>query len=630
MPNKTYSLLAILLVPLFFLAGCGEGESENIAEKYIPQVQVLDLNEQPTYVVSEIGTIKPVQEIEIISEGAGTVDKLYATLGQSVKVGQLLGTIDYGTSVAQINLDSANIQLNNAQNNLDEVQANNQDTVDQAQIAVDSLETVLEQLERNLEELKETNASTLKSLELQLSSAETSLDSAEIADENTLTQIDDSWDTFYDGTTITLDQIFVNANLYYQFATGILNSENSDLISSTGLGSWLGARDSSQKNDTVNVYNQAEDIIDGAKGVYDDNLPLTPDNIKTVLNETEEMSEHLRDLMGELSTLLDNSVSNDYLPEEALMGYVTQSASYEVSAIADINAVNQMRQNLESLQSSEATLTSTAGNNVTIASNQLENAQNALDQFGITSASSVADLESQIEQTKNQLESARTNLASAERMRNVQDNTQESDIDTLENQVRLAQQGVNNNQITSSIAGVVSELNIDEGDYVAPGTLIGKVIQYQQVKVVFYVSDDIADTLSVNHPIKFTESGDEFSGVISKISPAVDLVNKKIRVEAIAANNKLDLTPDMFVDISIDVSEKIFDDDKIYIPLNALMIDQNEQFVFVADNGIAVQHDVEIGSIYDKWVEVVSGLSKANHLITDGHRNLVEGSEVSF
>lgn len=629
------SSVALILLVLVGLKGCGNGEEEVVVDKPVPQVEVMDLNGVPEYVISEVGTIKPTQEIEIISKASGTVNQLTVTLGDNVKEGDVLGVIDYGdyNNAAQINLDTAHNQLNTARSNLDEVQISSQNTVSQAENVVDSLESTLEKLKRNLKELEETNATTKTTLKNALANAQTNVDNAQISYDNIISSFDQSWDDYYEGVETSLDSIIVNAESYNQFATTVLNPYNNSTVTTSNLPSGLGVYDSSQRNDAVNMYNDYDSKIADAQAFYDSNLPVNDENIDDVVDEFKEFVDYSRDFVSELSTLLNNSTAGTGLTSSALDSYKASISTYEGVVLGDVNSINSLNQSYQTLQLNETTQSATASNSLTVANNQLNDAENALTNFETTGESSIKDLEVQIELTEKDLDSANSSVDSAKRNKDLSVSNQNLQINTYENQVRLAQDSLENNKITTSIDGAVSELHIDEGDYVSVGTLVAKVIQHEQVKVVFYVSKDIANKLAINNQIAFevTNNGSrDFVGVISKISPSADPISKKIKIEAITSNDDLYLKPEMFVDVMINISETTFDPNRVYIPLNSVIVGQNEQFVFVVKDDKAMKKVIEMGEIFDKWVEITDGLAGSDLIVVEGHRNLQEGEEVQY
>ncbi|MBN2087414.1 efflux RND transporter periplasmic adaptor subunit [Candidatus Peregrinibacteria bacterium] len=637
--SMNYKLRIFTFIFVFFfvltMSGCGNGDLIVDISAPVPTVEILDLNQKPEYIISEIGVIKPVQEIEIISKSAGTIDQLFAVIGQQVKAGQVLATVDFNSpdNTARLNLDNVSLQYNNAQSNADEIYANNQSLVQQAELRVASLESSISRMNRNLGELEDTNESTLKTLELQVENAQIGANNAQISYNAMLDKFKQSWKDFYSSAEVAVNSVLNSGITNYDTASSILNSKNETVLSRSDLPNVFGARDSIQKNATVNIYNQVTSFIDSNEDLFLNGVSLNSDNIAQILQIGSELSSLVYDMSRAVQTLLVNSIPGNGITESALSAYLGTITGAVNKSSADIANLNQLSNTFQSLKLSETTELSVANNNLTVANNQLSDAKNALNRFLITNESSKKDLESQIIQMENDLLSAQENVYTSQRNLQIQSGAKNLEVNTLGNQLKLAQKSLSDNKITSSINGVISELAVDEGDYVSPGTYIGKVIQYEQVKIVLNVSEEIANNLFINQMIEFNLSGGEESdyfGVISKISPSADNVTKKFLVEGIAFNKELLLKPESFVNVSIDISESVFDNNKIYIPLNSVIVGQNEQFVFVAEEGKAIQKDIVMGKVFDKWVTVESGLQPSDKVIVEGHRSLVDGEEIQY
>jgi len=628
--KKGLILLVSLLLSLALLTGCGEEKQEIEKEVVNPQVSVMAVDTLPEYAISEIGVIKPIQEIELIAKGAGTIDTVNVSVGDAVKKDQILAVIDQDdqNSATKINLDNAKLQLNNAEGNLAFSRANNSDMAKQAEIQVSTLEQLSEKLNRNLEELKEKYAQNLIMIEFQIENATKAQENAKTGYDSTVSQVSQSWANYYKNAKSSVDSVFLNTESYWQLIDGMINSTNREVLIWNRLPAHFGARNQQQKNMVANAYNETKDFYEKEKKFYDELDVITKENIDNVLSKTRSVAEKMHTLNMNIRLMLDDSITTGSFTQFQLDGLKSQMVAAEGRALGDINAVDQLGQGYESLQLNEDSQVVISKNNLDVASNQLKNAENELAKFKTDAVSVAKDLEAQIEQTKKDLLSAKTNLASAKRTVGIQNNSQEYEINALKNQVRMAEKTLGDNKVVSSIDGVISEINIDKGDYVAPGTMIGKVIRYSQVKVVFHVDKNMVKKIKLNQPINFFVSNDinnKLGGVISKVAPMADTMSKKFRIEAIAGNKNLSLKPETFVSVSIDLSKETFDKSKTYIPLNAVIVGQDEQHVFVVEDGKSVKKEVTTGDIFEKWVEVKEGLSKTDQLIVEGHRNLEEG-----
>ena len=618
--------LSLLIITLLFLSACAP-EAIEVSEVPAPNVQVLDLNERPSYQITEVGTIKADQEIELVAKAAGTIGPFAVKLGDSVFAGQTLAVINYDESnnTAQVNYDNAQLQLANARQTVNETFANSQDSVTRARLRAQTLESSLGRLQRNLAELRTTNRSTEETLKLQLENAEKNAETAEVNYQNVVNQFEQSWKDLLQSATNTLDSVFTHLESEFIAVEDIINPTNAFHFTVSILNSSFGTRDSIQRTETVNAYNDYKGKLDERQADYQAYLPLHDSNIDEALDLGQDASEELRTLISKIRLMLSNSLTSASLSQSTMDAYIAQAGAAESIMLGDVAALNSLEKTLQSFRLDRASQTSTADNNRIIAGNQLTDASNALFKFSTTGKGSVQDLQTQIAQTSNDLLSAQADLDSATRNATIQNSAKTLEVNTFNNQLRLAQKSLDDNKVISTISGSFSELAVDEGDYVTPGTYLAKVIQHDEVKVVFYVSEQVAGSLVSGQPVYFSvqnERQHDYVGSINKISPSADSVNKKIRIEAVVNNTGYHLKPEMFVNLTLDLTDRAFKGTTVYIPMNSIIFSQNDRYVYLLEGGQAVRRSIEIGDVLGSWVEVLSGLSKQDQLIVEGHRNL--------
>lgn len=627
-----------LFLSLFtlFLNACNQTETAEEAT-VIPAtpVSVWSPSNSPTYLLKEVGTVKALQEVEVVAKAGGIVDKLNVEVGDSVNADQALGKIDLSAnSNTLINLSNANNQLANAQRGYDEGLANNQNLVNQTKLRAENLETTLARLERNLRELEKGNTSTENSLDLQVSTAEQNVENTQINLVNLEKQFQQSVDDFFSRTEVTADSLLVNADSYYQTATNIINSSRKNRIHSDDFNYLLGASNSSQRNQTINLYNDFSSNIERKKEDIEELFPLNEDNFNEAMSHLKEVVEMGRELNAAMRVLLQNSNSSVNLPAPTLESYKSQVAAAETGSLQDLSTVNNLPSSYQELERQQNTQLATAQNNLTVAQNQLTDTQNSLNQFGTSGSGSIKDLENQIESTKNDLANAYLDYENTIRTAELQNNAKDLEIQTYQNQVSLAKDALNDANLTAPIGGTVSEVYVDVGDTVNPGTQVLKINQQDQLKVVFYVTEKQARWLSVGQDVSATLNDSEktqLQGRLIQIAPTADAQNRKIKVEA--NFDESSLRPEMFVSLEVDVSEAVFKSSRLYVPLNAVVFDQTRQFVFVVEKNLpggplAQKRAIETGEVIDQWVEVTDGLDSEDHVIFEGSRGLEQGERV--
>jgi membrane fusion protein (multidrug efflux system) len=69
--------------------------------------------------------------------------------------------------------------------------------------------------------------------------------------------------------------------------------------------------------------------------------------------------------------------------------------------------------------------------------------------------------------------------------------------------------------------------------------------------------------------------------------------------------------------------------DAVAVPLFTVIKRENQQFVFVEENGVAKQQPVELGIIEDWRVQITRGLAPGSRLVVEGHRDIDHGHELN-
>ncbi len=192
---KIKKIIPLFLASTLFLASCGKEEAAVVEESAIAvkttAVQPSTINKVVTY----SGKFEPVEQVTVMSKLSGTVQNSYKKVGDEVKAGEVLYTIDpsdinLAVSQAQAQANAASLAVNSAQN------AKNNITGSQYQQQMLSLETSIKNLESQIATAKEglalqkTTLDNTKKLYDVGASSKIELDQAELSYKNTKSQVD--------------------------------------------------------------------------------------------------------------------------------------------------------------------------------------------------------------------------------------------------------------------------------------------------------------------------------------------------------------------------------------------------------------------------------------------------------
>ncbi|HIC01879.1 TPA: efflux RND transporter periplasmic adaptor subunit [Candidatus Poribacteria bacterium] len=244
--------------------------------------------------------------------------------------------------------------------------------------------------------------------------------------------------------------------------------------------------------------------------------------------------------------------------------------------------------------------------------------------------------EKDISLMQSQVESARANLQSVEALENAK--SWEAEIASAETLViqaqasaDLAKKMLSYATIIAPIAGIISKLNLDPGNIVTPAVSICEIVDMHSVKAVVYVIESDLPKVEVGREVSINvDSWDEpFSGRISEISPVLDISSRSAKVEIVLSNPDLRLKPGMFSKVTIPLQIR---KGAIILSRSAIIrsVVSGEYSVFIIDSGISKQRQIGLGLSKGDIVEIRSGLSSGEQVVTAGQHSLRDGDKVKI
>jgi membrane fusion protein (multidrug efflux system) len=224
-------------------------------------------------------------------------------------------------------------------------------------------------------------------------------------------------------------------------------------------------------------------------------------------------------------------------------------------------------------------------------------------------------------------------------------------VDTAEGRLAIAKAGVGMARanlertdtllryakITAPFAGIVTARFVDPGAFIPAATsgsaaqtaAIVTVADFHNVRAQVALPENEAALAQVNQPVKLTAEGlpgKTFDGKVSRMSYALDEAAKTMLVEADLPNADLTLRPGMYATVKVGLEKH---PDALLIPVEALVMEKLNAFVFVVDGGKAKKAAIKIGFNDGSKVEVLSGLTGNDAVILAGKLTLADKQPVN-
>ncbi len=122
--------------------------------------------------------------------------------------------------------------------------------------------------------------------------------------------------------------------------------------------------------------------------------------------------------------------------------------------------------------------------------------------------------------------------------------------------------------------------------------------------------------------------GEVFHGNIEAIDPVVDPDRKTLSVTVRLPNSDRRLKPGMFAQVSLDAEIL---QGRLLAPLQAVLLRDNRQLVFVVRNGRAQWEYVTTGHENEQWIEILSdNIREGDIVVTSGHFTLAHDVPVNI
>ena len=190
--------------------------------------------------------------------------------------------------------------------------------------------------------------------------------------------------------------------------------------------------------------------------------------------------------------------------------------------------------------------------------------------------------------------------------------------------IETARDRLDDAAVTSPISGVVQMRSVDPFGFAAPGNLAFLIAEVDYLTALFRVPRTSADFLNVGDKITLSDNGKYYEGAITEISSAVE-PGGLLTVRAKIPNPEANLMAGTSVRIFADV---IRAEDVIVLPIGAVRHERGVPFVFIADGGIARRVQVETGLFNEESIQIISGISVTDRIITTWNPGLADGAEI--
>ena len=202
-----------------------------------------------------------------------------------------------------------------------------------------------------------------------------------------------------------------------------------------------------------------------------------------------------------------------------------------------------------------------------------------------------------------------------------------ADLEKAQSALDLANAMLADNTIKAPFDGTVTTVNAEIGENIAPLKPVMRIINTKGMAVKISVPENeitkvqIGDTAEVVIPAM---NDRHLNGKVIEKNMTASLLTHSYPVKVLIEQPDTDLSPGMIgkVVLKSDVNKGII------VPANAVLINQEGKFVWVAEDGRATRRQISLSGYSGNGVIVSEGLETGDVVIVEGYQKVSEGMKV--
>ncbi|WP_349944768.1 efflux RND transporter periplasmic adaptor subunit [Lacrimispora sp. BS-2] len=213
----------------------------------------------------------------------------------------------------------------------------------------------------------------------------------------------------------------------------------------------------------------------------------------------------------------------------------------------------------------------------------------------------------------------------------------EADYQSLSDKVEMARLQYENakiaykiqmesSQVTAPIAGRVESFNISVHDMVSPQTTLCVISGEGGKSLTFYVSERIVGGLKAGDSIRVEKNGTDHEASITEVSTMIDQASGLFKVKAsIPDGDALATGTSVKLYVIAQRAENV-----LTVPVDSVYYEGGNPFIYTYADGSLKKNAVTVGLADNEYMEVQSGITAEDQVVTTWTSELYDGSKVTL
>ncbi|HXR84606.1 MAG TPA: efflux RND transporter periplasmic adaptor subunit [Hanamia sp.] len=202
-------------------------------------------------------------------------------------------------------------------------------------------------------------------------------------------------------------------------------------------------------------------------------------------------------------------------------------------------------------------------------------------------------------------------------------------VSSIKADMEVLKASIDKTIIRAPFDGKLGFKNISIGAFITPTTVITTIRQDRKLKLEFSVPERFTPAVKLGNVINFTTeaTNKKYQAKIFATESGITQENRSLKVHAVVENVDKNITAGSFAKVSFDMGDN---DKAVMIPTQAIIPEARDKKVIVYNGGLADFKTVTTGTRDSARVEILSGLSIGDTVITTGLLSIKPGSKIDL
>jgi len=564
--------------------------------------------------VEVTGSIEPAQEFNLNFKSAGTIDSVNVKVGDDVKQGQVLASLD--TSELNSQLAQSQASVNVAQAQLQQAQegsrpeeiAVQETNVNNAQTALTSAQINYQLTQDSIDNELQTAQTSLTNTQKLLKEAQTNLNNIENqSDQNIKNTIDTNLNQI---NLIMISEQSVNANIEEIYRNQSWHDTFEKIsFSLTRATDNLRDKTNSLKSKAASSYNLAS-------------ISKSETDTQTAINDTLDYLNNTTQILTNTGNLIYEDSAVAFFGTSDLANLTSRQASNQSSHNNNLNNALSLQNSIDTTKISNQISIDNANNQIITYQNQIQTAEENIESIKITSHTKLQQAEDQIDNAANQLKIQQKQLeltkagptAATIAVANAQ-------VSQAQAAVKIIQTQIANQQIIAPIDGKIIQVNADAGEQSNSTNPIIQMHSHAQYEINADIAETDIDKIKLGHKaiIDFDAltKNEKFTGTVVETDPSATIIQGVVyyNTKIILDNSDPRIKPGMTANIEIITAEA---KQIITVPNQAVKNENDQSYVEILTDTTTLtieKINVTTGLRGNTLTEIKSGLGGGENVI---------------